>query len=107
MFILLLLLLVQPAPVADPNDKFEWDQYAYNLDAVETFKFSYYLDGATTGILLPGVKCIGISPNFVCSAPVPPMGNGVHTIKLDATNIIGTSGQSVEFRFRYAGNADD
>jgi hypothetical protein len=105
MWILLLLSLVQPAPVAGPNHKFEWDQYAYNLDVVETFKFSYYLDDSLTGTPLPGVKCIGISPNFVCSAPVPVMGNGTHTIKLDATNVIGTSGQSLEFRFRYSRNA--
>ena len=105
MYLLLLsLLLVQPAPIAGPNHRFEWDQYSYNLNTVNALSFDYFLDGSTSGTHLDKVTCTGNAPNFVCSAPVPAMSNGVHTIKLSAINIIGESGQSLEFRFRYSRN---
>lgn len=99
---LLLLLLVQPAPVAGPNSRFAWDQYAYNWDVVNQYSFTYLLDDSTIEIILEGVICIGNSPNFVCSAPVPEMSNGIHTVKLNAITDFGKSGESTEFRFRYS-----
>lgn len=105
--ILLLLLLMQPAPVAGPNHRLVWDQYAYNLDTVKKLSFTYFLDDSIAGTSLEGVVCTGNAPNFTCSAPIPNMSNGVHTIKLSATNTIGNSGQSTEFRFRYSRNATE
>ena len=78
----------QPAPGTDQitgNERLGWDQVAATATELATFHYLIYVDGAAS-IELPGVTCA--SPpgplGFLCSARLPTMSPGAHTLALSS-----------------------
>jgi glucose/arabinose dehydrogenase len=64
------------------NERIGWDQQAASPDELATFRYVVYVDGARTD--LAGVSCgANATPaGFVCSARLPTMSPGNHTLQL-------------------------
>jgi len=99
--LLLILALLQPAPVGSSNQKFAWDQVALDLAEAQAYTYKYYPDGSTTGITFPVVTCTGAVSPFACSTPIPAFTPGVHNITITAGNAAGESDKSLPFVFAF------
>jgi glucose/arabinose dehydrogenase len=66
------------------RERIGWNQPADNPAQLATFQFAIYIDGARSE--LRGVACppIAETGGFNCSAPLPSMTNGIHTLELAA-----------------------
>ncbi len=75
------------------NERLGWDQAADSDAQIATFRYIAYVDGQPVD--LTAASCSRASPEgpFSCSAPLPPMSFGLHTIAI-ATSIQGSSLQS-------------
>lgn len=64
------------------RERIGWNQPAENPAQLATFHYVIYIDGARSE--LHGVACppAAEAAGFSCSAPLPPMTNGVHTLEL-------------------------
>ena len=98
---LLVLTLLQPAPIGSSNQKFSWDQSAVDLAEAQAFTYTYYPDGSETGIVFPVVTCTGTVSPFTCSTPIPAFTPGVHNITITAKNLAGESDKSAPFVFAF------
>jgi hypothetical protein len=66
------------------TERLSWDQTAPSFARVRQYAFNAYVDG--TAAALTGVECLDSSSaaGFPCSARVPQMSNGTHTLQLAA-----------------------
>lgn len=79
-----------PAPPAaggetiSGRERFGWNQNAATADELATYRFAVYVDGVRR--LLEGETCASAAgpDGFPCSAPLPPLTAGRHTIELAA-----------------------
>ncbi len=65
-----------------PGDRLGWTQQAANSAEVASFQFALYVDGSR--MTLGGVSCAGAAsgPGFDCSAALPTLTAGTHTLEL-------------------------
>lgn len=89
-----------------PGDRLAWDQAAATLAEAQGLTYSGYFDGATTAAVLPST-CSGAASPFVCTAPIPPLTTGDHTVQLTASLVLSLpdnraieSAKSAVFTFR-------
>jgi glucose/arabinose dehydrogenase len=72
-------------------ERIGWQQTASGRTEVATFRFAIYVDNVRSE--LPGADCQGpvsrISDFFLCSAPLPPLSPGPHTIELSTFVVDG------------------
>ena len=61
-----------------------WDQDAPNLATAQAYEYRLEIDGHSER-LLTSVRCIGDTPAFACSAPLPEIGDGPHSLAIRAT----------------------
>lgn len=82
--LLIALFLQQVAPLnsVPPNPTAEWNQEADTLQTAQSYRYRYFLDGATTGAVFGGVACTGTASPFMCRAPLPVTLGGTHTISM-------------------------
>jgi len=62
------------------RERIGWTQQAIDAEQLATFKYAAYVDGVRR--VLDGAACPGAASPFDCSAQLPPMGAGQHTIEL-------------------------
>lgn len=63
------------------RERIGWTQQAVDSEQLASFRYAAYVDGVRR--VLEGAACPGAgSSPFDCSAPLPPMGAGQHTIEL-------------------------
>ena len=83
--------IVTPGPPENVTgaERLGWMQRAADTAELSTFRYAIYVDGARAE--LTGVSCqppsSPTSSDFDCSAPLPPMSPGAHTLEL-ATFIV-------------------
>ena len=83
--------VVTPGPpeTVAGTERLGWTQRATDAAELSTFRYAAYVDGARAE--LTGVSCQPLSPqtssDFDCTAPLPPMSTGPHTLEL-ATFIV-------------------
>jgi glucose/arabinose dehydrogenase len=65
-----------------PGDRLGWVQQAANAPELATYQFALYVDGART--TLTGVNCATAGNAFDCSAALPLLSTGTHTLELAA-----------------------
>ena len=81
----------QPPPAAEQiigNERFGWDQVAATSAEVAALRYLIYVDGAA-GAELQDVSCAGTpdAAGFACSARLPPMSPGPHSLALSAFTV--------------------
>lgn len=93
----------QPSPPgnASGNNKIGWDQDAPTLKEAQEYTYKYYADGATTGIVLTSVTCVGTVSPFQCEVPFPAFTPGAHTLTLTTGNLAGESPKSLPLSFTF------
>ena len=74
------------------RERIGWTQPADNAAELASFDYAAYVDG--TRRVLEGDTCTGSGPMFDCSAPLPSLTAGAHTIEL--ATFVSTGGQIVE-----------
>ncbi len=62
------------------RERIGWSQSADSTSQLETFDYAIYVDG--TRSVLTGESCGGSPSSFECSAPLPRMSSGQHSIEL-------------------------
>ncbi|MQA28712.1 MAG: hypothetical protein GEU82_02575 [Luteitalea sp.] len=73
------------------NERFGWTQAAASTDELASIQYAAYVDGSR--VELAGVGCDS-SPQaagFSCSAPLPPLAVGNHTLELASFVVVGTT----------------
>jgi quinoprotein glucose dehydrogenase len=75
------------------NERLAWDQQADDETQIATFRYIAYVDGESADLM--GASCNRSTPagTFSCSAPLPPMSIGLHTVDI-ATATNGSTVQS-------------
>lgn len=72
-----------------PGDRLGWTQQAADSIQLATYQFALYIDGTRT--VLSGVNCTpAASGTFDCSAILPPLTTGTHTLELGSFVLDGT-----------------
>lgn len=96
---LLGILFATPAlaqtPVT-PLSTMAWDQAAPTLTAAQSYIYGLYI-GTAPRADLPTVTCTGTASPYRCTAPVPAMTPGPHTLQLTASQLVaGVRGESAK-----------
>lgn len=78
----------QPPPVAEQiigNERLSWDQSAATSADLAALRYLIYVDGAA-GVELQDISCAATpdAAGFACSARLPPMSPGLHSLALSA-----------------------
>lgn len=94
--ILIAVLALLPAALFAQTATLSWTASDNTVSATEAASLTYtlYVNGAATGVLVPGATCTGATAPFTCTAPVP---SGVPTnigTKLELTAKSGASQES-------------
>lgn len=73
-----------------PGDRLGWSQQAADAIEIASFQFALYIDGVRTA--LSGVSCVRAASgaDFDCSATLPAMSNGTHTLELASFVVDGS-----------------
>ena len=83
-----------------PGDRLGWTQQAADAVEVASFQFALYVDGSRT--TLAGASCTASGTAFECSAVLPTLSAGTHTLELASFVIDGAvtieSGRSAALR---------
>ena len=73
-----------------PGDRLGWTQQAADAAEVASFQFALYVDGART--TLTSVSCASAaSGGFDCSAMLPTLSTGTHTLELASFVVDGSA----------------
>ena len=74
-----------------PGDRLGWTQQAADATDVASYQFALYVDG--TRMTLSGVSCVRAASGaaFDCSATLPNMSNGTHTLELASFVVDGST----------------
>lgn len=97
----LLLVPTQSAfSQATPSSRFIWTQTASSLQDAQSFVYRVYIDNSPTGITLPA-SCVALpAPSqFDCTAPIPAVTSGAHSVTFSAANAAGEGPMSAPFNF--------
>jgi glucose/arabinose dehydrogenase len=87
-----------PPPTVPPgdttiagNERLGWDQHASDNAELATFRYAIFVDGTRSE--LSGVSCDALQAanGFPCSAPLPKMSSGAHTLELASFIVDGTT----------------
>lgn len=62
------------------NERMAWDQSAADATELSSFRYAIYVDGTRSE--LSGVNCAAAQSGFTCSAPLPSMTPGAHTLEV-------------------------
>jgi glucose/arabinose dehydrogenase len=101
---------VPPAPAPEPtptevritgNERVGWDQQASSATEVSSFQYAMYVDDTRTVLENPSCTETGNAVGFACSARLPPMSPGPHSLALAAFVVDGAlleSARSVAIR---------
>jgi aldose sugar dehydrogenase len=83
-----------PSETITGNERFGWDQRASDAVELATFRYAIYVDG--TRAELTGATCATTSTNgaFACSAPLPTVSRGAHTLELASFIVDGSTFES-------------
>lgn len=90
---------------AAPTDRLQWDQAAASVAAANAYRYDVEVDGAVASAPLV-VTCTGSASPVVCTAAIPPVTPGAHTVRLRAvdtsagTPIIGPWSSAFTFTMR-------
>jgi hypothetical protein len=105
------VLTAQSVQDIAPSQKLNWKQSASTLAEANSYRYTYFLDGSTTGTVFVS-GCTGTTSPFNCTSAIPAnvMANtssGTHTVTITASVVLadGTaldSGKSVVCSFRFA-----
>ncbi|HSL23618.1 MAG TPA: hypothetical protein VK886_18955 [Vicinamibacterales bacterium] len=72
----------------NPSDRLAWNQSATSHAELGRYEFGVYVDGER--VLLASVACEGTPPNvYDCTAPLPALPAGRHTLELVAISRSG------------------
>lgn len=71
-----------------PGDRLGWTQQAADAVEVASFQFALYIDGSRT--TLAGASCTASGAGFECSAVLPTLSAGTHTLELASFVIDGS-----------------
>jgi glucose/arabinose dehydrogenase len=101
----------EPAPSEDaqvsPGDRLGWTQPAPDAADIASVQFALYIDGTRT--TLTGAACVQTASAFECSAVLPSMPAGRHTLQLAAFvsegNTVAESSRSASLRVSVAARA--
>lgn len=77
------------------------DEQASDVATVQSYTWLWFLDGATTGTVLPGVTCAvaASGQGFTCTGPIPAVAPGAHTVVVEAQDAAGSSAPSNSVSF--------
>ena len=83
-----------PSETITGNERIGWDQRASDAVELGTFRYAVYVDGTRSD--LAGVTCATTSTDgtFACSAPLPTLSRGAHTIELASFIVDGNTFES-------------
>lgn len=85
---------------ATPGSRFAWTQAAATLADANAFTYRVYLEAAPVGQVLTATCVAGGTPtSFECTAPIPAVTPGPHTVTFTAANAAGESPKSSPFSF--------
>lgn len=88
--VLACLVALAPAVVGQtPVWRLQWDQPAPTLAEAQGYLYSVRVDTQAPTSLT--ATCAGTAPAKLCSAPLPPLTSGPHTLVLTATNAFGSA----------------
>ena len=87
----------QSIPRATVGMRIAWDQDAASLADVQAYRYTAYVDGATTGTVIPAT-CAGTAPPFECATPLPVSTLGDHSVAIAAQQLLGENLWSAESR---------
>jgi aldose sugar dehydrogenase len=85
---------ITPGPTENVTgaERLGWTQTAADTRELSTFRYAVYVDGARAE--LTGISCqppsSPVSPDFSCTAPLPAMSGGTHTLELAAFIVEGS-----------------
>jgi hypothetical protein len=70
-----------PVPIRG-SERLAWNQAADSPQQIKAFTFKIYVDNAASSLI--GVACGGVATaaGYECSGGLPPMGSGIHVLKL-------------------------
>jgi len=85
---LFVLLLATTAQAQTPTFKLQWDQ-SEALATVQAFQYTLKVDTNAATVLTPTCTVQGAGTR--CTAPLPAMGSGSHTLQLTAFNGFGST----------------
>jgi glucose/arabinose dehydrogenase len=82
---------VPPGGTAKVNctERLGWLQPADSATELNTFRYAVYVDGVRSELGGAGCTAVPFSSSFQCSAPLPPMSDGNHTLELVAFIVDG------------------
>lgn len=94
----------QSVPRATAGMRLAWDQDAESLADAQAYRFTAYVDGATTGAVVTAT-CSGAASPFECVAPLPVTSLGTHTVVIAAQTVfdgglLSDEARSAAFTFR-------
>lgn len=86
--------------VGGPSSKFGFDQAALTVADANAFTYRAYLDGSAVGVVVT-TTCVASAVTSVhtCTAPIPALTPGTHTVQLTAANVAGESLKSAAMSF--------
>jgi glucose/arabinose dehydrogenase len=101
---------VEPGPTETitGSERLGWNQTAADAVELGTFRYTVYIDGQR--FELTGASCARSQPDadFTCSAPVPRMSPGAHTLEIATFIVDGTtfeSSRSAPIRITFVGGS--
>ena len=74
------------------RERISWSQHADSTAQLQTFEYAIYIDG--TRNVLTGENCSGSPSMFECSAPLPRMSPGPHSIQM--ASFVTVDGADIE-----------
>ena len=83
-----------PSETINGTERIGWDQRASDAVELATFRYAIYVDGTRSE--LAGATCATTATNgtFACSAPLPSLSRGAHTIELASFIVDGSTFES-------------
>lgn len=94
----------QSIPRATAGMRLAWDQSAESLADAQAYRFTAYVNGATTGAVVTAT-CSGAASPFECVTPLPATSIGTHTVVIAAQTVFddglfSDEARSAAFSFR-------
>jgi glucose/arabinose dehydrogenase len=71
------------------NERVGWDQQASDAAQLATFRYAFYVDGTRIEVSSATCSPTSTANGFPCSAPLPPMAPGAHTLQLATFTVTG------------------
>lgn len=105
LFVLVALLLAAPAfaQTATPQNKFQWTEAGQTVPIASGATYNLYDGSNPTPLVLAAVTCVAGTPatDAVCTANIPALTLGVHTVTLSQVISGAESGKSAVLNFTF------